>query len=242
MSETAGYEVVSREIGPMKNRQHVVVDRATGEAAVVDPAWDADALIAMAEEAGGQVAQVWLTHSHGDHVNALDALLGKRPVPVILSGDEADFWGGAPADARRVTDGATLRLGETPVSVIATPGHTPGGICFRLAEDLIAGDTLFVYGCGRCDLGGSDPRRMFSSLRRLREELPDGMVVHPGHDYGVQPTATMAEQRAGNPFLHFDDEDAFVDYRLNRHSRHRSQPFAPVSRDELARFLQCDDF
>lgn len=238
MSANSSYEVVSREIGPMKNRLHVVVDAATGQAAIVDPAWDADALIRMAEDAGGQVAQVWLTHSHGDHVNALEPLLAKRPVPVFISPEEAEFWGGAPGDARRVRDGESFRLGESEVTVLATPGHTPGGVCYRLDADLIAGDTLFVYGCGRCDLGGSDPYRMFRSLARLKDEVPDPVVIHPGHDYGIEPTSTMGEQRAGNPFLHFDDPEAFVEYRTRLHSRHRSQPFGPVSREALMRFLE----
>ncbi len=114
-----------------------------------------------------------------------------------------------------------------------TPGHSPGGCCYRLGNDLFTGDTLFVYGCGRCDLAGSDPGSMFRSLRKLAERIADPVIVHPGHRYAAAASTTMAEQRRGNPFLHFDDEDAFVAFRAE-HNRHRLPPYGPVPRGQPA--------
>jgi len=90
-------------------------------------------------------------------------------------------------------------------------------------------DTLFIYGCGRCDLAGSDPAAMFHSLRMLSEEIPDEVSIHPGHHYALQPSTNMAEQRRANPFLHLDAEAAFIAFRAE-HNRHRLPPYRPIPR------------
>ena len=220
------YVIEQFSIGPMDNFGYVIVDRASGEAAVVDPAWDADAYRARAESHGARITQVLLTHSHGDHVNALDAF---AELPIRVSRAEAEFWSEVPDGAIRIGDGETSSVGETTLTWLVTPGHTPGSACLLLERDLIAADTLFVYGCGRCDLPGSDPRAMHASLERLKSAVSGDVVTHPGHDYGVAPTITMAEQTEGNPFLMFDDADAFVRYRMEDHGELRSQPFGPES-------------
>lgn len=90
---------------------------------------------------------------------------------------------------------------------------------------MLTGDTLFVFGCGRCDLRGGDPELMYQSLRRLGERLPDATLIRPGHNYGITPTSTLLEQLAGNPFLHFDDKADFVHYRMHLHDR--EEPYRP---------------
>jgi glyoxylase-like metal-dependent hydrolase (beta-lactamase superfamily II) len=102
-----------------------------------------------------------------------------------------------------------------------------------VGETLIAGDTLFVFGCGRCDLKGGDPEAMYSTLKRLSSELSATTLLYPGHDYSVKPTSTLGEQLTGNPFLHFDDVHRFVRYRQQVHDRIRQEPYAPVSREEV---------
>ena len=223
----APYRIEQFRIGPMDNFGYLVVDVASGTAATVDPAWDADEIRRRADELGARVVEVWLTHSHADHVNALDGFDG---LPVHVSRAEADFWSDAPAAIASATlhdDGDVVTLGDTEVTWRITPGHTPGSACLVLAHDVLSADTLFVYGCGRCDLPGSDPRAMFESLNRLSALLPDELAVRPGHDYGSAPVSTIAEQKAGNPFLMFDDVDDFVRYRMEDHGKLRSQPYGP---------------
>ncbi len=96
---------------------------------------------------------------------------------------------------------------------------------------MITGDTLFVFGCGRCDLKGGDPNQMYDTLSHLIADLPADTLIHPGHNYAVHQTSTVAEQAEGNPFLHFTDVDAFVHYRMHLHDRIRDTPYAPVKRD-----------
>ena len=83
---------------------------------------------------------------------------------------------------------------------------------------------MFVWGCGRCDLAGGDPEQMYNTLRKLAS-LPDSTLTLPGHNYSDQCTATMEEQRQGNPFLHFHDQGKFVDYRMHQHDKIRHSPY-----------------
>ena len=83
----------------------------------------------------------------------------------------------------------------------------------------------FVFGCRRCDLNGGDPEVMFNTLRHLKETLSGSTVIHPGHNYAVTPTATMEYQIEGNPFMHFDKRQDFVEFRQHVHSRIRSTPY-----------------
>jgi len=220
----SGYRIDSFRIGPMDNFGYLLVDTATGTAATVDPAWDAGIIRERAEALGVRITTVLLTHSHHDHVSALDAFLD---LPVHISAAEAAFWPDTPEHATRHEDGDTVMIGETSLTWRLSPGHSPGSSCLVLAHDVLSADTLFVYGCGRCDLDGSDPHVMFASLERLKTLLDPALTIHPGHDYGVAATSTMAEQLAGNPFLMFDDAEAFVRYRMHDHGTLRSQPYGP---------------
>jgi glyoxylase-like metal-dependent hydrolase (beta-lactamase superfamily II) len=93
--------------------------------------------------------------------------------------------------------GDVVRVGDVEIELVHTPGHTPGSQCYLVRERLVAGDTLFVSGCGRVDLPGGDPGQMQQSLRTLAK-LDDRVILHPGHNYGATPTSTMAEQRRSN--------------------------------------------
>ena len=116
--------------------------------------------------------------------------------------------------------------------------HTPGSACYRIGNDLITGDTLFVFGCGRCDLHGGNPEQMFSTLKRFKSDLPNDIVIHPGHNYAVKTSSTMQEEVAGNPFMHFTEVDKFVRYRMKVHDQVRNSPYAAQS--EQAMHKQID--
>jgi glyoxylase-like metal-dependent hydrolase (beta-lactamase superfamily II) len=219
----------------MENLVYLVHDHATGRAAVVDPAWEVEALIALARERDARITDVLLTHSHHDHVNGLEELLRAYDARVHLLKAEAGFWGYYQDLPTLHHGGDVISLGETPIGVLHTPGHTPGSACYQVGESLITGDTLFVFGCGRCDLRGGDPEAMYATLKRLSAGLPEETVLRPGHNYSLTPTSTVREQIAGNPFLHFDDVHRFVAYRMRYHDRHRGEPYGPVAREAVDR-------
>ena len=225
---TSGYTIHTLELGPMENFVYLIHDHASGRGAVVDPAWEVDEVLELAKTHGITITDILLTHSHHDHINGIEAVLDASDAQLHLLKEEAKFWG---AELTRPTlhhGGDVLELGETSITILHTPGHTPGSACYTVDKDLITGDTLFVFGCGRCDLRGGDPEQMFHTLKRLAHTLPDDTVIRPGHHYSVDAASTLREQRAGNPFLHFHKPDDFVFYRMHYHDRHRDAPYGPV--------------
>jgi hydroxyacylglutathione hydrolase len=230
------YRIHRLQLGPAQNLIYLLHDLESGRGAVVDPAWEPERIVELAESQGIQITDILLTHSHYDHINGIERILEASPnAHVHLLKHEADFWSHSLARPSLHHGGDVLNLGKTEVSILHTPGHTPGSACYHLAtgDDLITGDTLFVFGCGRCDMSGGDPEQMFHSLRRLRSDLPTHTCIHPGHQYAEKITSTLAEQAEGNPFLHFEELQDFVHYRMHEHDRVRHTPYAPVSAESI---------
>ena len=228
MSQSAPFAIHARELGPMENFVYLIEDKASGRAAVVDPAWDVPAILALARQRDVRITDILLTHSHHDHINGIEDVLRAHDAQLHLLKAEARFWGSYLDVPTLHHGGDIITLGETEIEVLHTPGHTPGSACYRIADQLITGDTLFVFGCGRCDLRGGDPEQMFHTLRDLRQRLADNIIILPGHNYATKPTSTLGEQKDGNPFLHFEDLSRFVRYRMHYHDQHREEPYGPV--------------
>ncbi len=195
----------------MVNFVYLIGDRQTGEAVVIDPAYDIpgilDVLAADAMRCVGALA----THYHPDHVGGtmggfsiagVNELLAATSVPVHVQADEAPW-------VLRVTDlaetdlvehasGDTVMVGEIPIELIHTPGHTPGSQCFYVADRLVSGDTLFLEGCGRTDLPGGDPAALYDSLTTKLSKIPDHAVLFPGHLYSAEPSQSMEDTRKWN--------------------------------------------
>ena len=222
------YTIDAMELGPMENFVYLISDTKTGRAAVVDPAWDIPTVLARAQQRGVIITDILLTHSHHDHINGIEQVLAKFDAQLHMSKAEAQFWGKHLDLPTLHHGGDVIRLGSTEIQMMLTPGHTPGSACYHLGNDVITGDTMFVYGCGRCDLSGGDPNIMYATLTRMADELPPETCILPGHNYSVTPTSTMAEQVVGNPFLHFDDQAEFVEYRMHIHDKTRDAPYHPV--------------
>jgi glyoxylase-like metal-dependent hydrolase (beta-lactamase superfamily II) len=188
----------------MVNFSYLIGDRAGRQALLVDPAYGVDELLDIAAADGMTVAGVLVTHHHPDHVGGsmmgyqiegLAELLARQAMPVHAHRQEAALvakvTGLAAADVVGHDSGDRVTVGAVEVELLHTPGHTPGSQCFLVDGMLVAGDTLFLEGCGRTDLPGSDPEAMYESLQRLAS-LPDSTVVYPGHRYSVPSTATLA--------------------------------------------------
>ncbi|MFQ5700740.1 MAG: MBL fold metallo-hydrolase [Acidobacteriota bacterium] len=199
----------------MVNFVYLVGDRAKRECLVVDPAWDIDGILAAAEREGMRIVGVLATHYHPDHiggdlfghpVQGLVELKERLDLPVHVHRAEIEgvrvMTGLAANDLAAHEGGDTVTVGEVPVMLVHTPGHTPGSQCFLVAGDaLVSGDTLFVQGCGRVDLPGGDTDQMYLTLTQRLSKLPDDILLMPGHDYGDAPTSTMGEQRRTNACL-----------------------------------------
>ncbi len=200
-------------LGPMDNFVYIISDPYTQYAAIVDPSWDAGSILKFLQIQALTLTDILLTHSHYDHCNALQPVIHSIPKARIhISRAEAEFWGNAPAQCILHEEGDVIPVGILKVTVLHTPGHTPGSVCYQMDNYLFTGDTLFINGCGRCDLEGGDPQQMHASLQRLAR-LPPDLFVCAGHDYGPQPMTTLAEQVATNPFLKISQLNDFIKYR-----------------------------
>jgi len=217
------FRIDSIELGPMENLIYLITDKASQRCAVVDPAWEPQKLIQMAQNNQATISDILLTHSHHDHINGVDAILDKYDSQLHLLKAEADFWQNKSHQLNLCYGGDEIQLGKTTIQILYTPGHTPGSACYKIADYLITGDTLFVWGCGHCRLGG-DPEILYDTLTKLAQ-LPQQIMTLPGHNYADKTTATMAEQCQGNPFLHFHKKADFVDYRTNIHDEIRQYPY-----------------
>ncbi len=238
------YSIHSMELGPMENFVYLIHDHASNTAAIVDPAWEIDEMLDFADSKNIKITDILLTHSHHDHINGLQQTLEHSDANVHLLKPEAKFWGAAlqqtTVSKPVLHHGAEqIKVGDSLINILHTPGHTPGSACYQIGNDLIAGDTLFVFGCGRCDLAGGDPEQMYQTLKKMKAELPASTVLHPGHNYAPQaPTSTMEAQCQGNPFLHFDEAADFVRYRMHIHDKIRNTPYDAVSKEDACKSIR----
>lgn len=225
-------------LGTMDNLIHIVVDNDSTKAMVVDPAWDAPVILETISQLGCQPAGILLTHSHYDHLSAVNEILAVSPVPVYLTQREFRLGLARIKTPSYVSDGDILTLGRTRIEVLETPGHTLGSACYWVnSRKLITGDTLFIDGCGRCNFLESNVSSMFESLQRLKR-LPDEVVIYPGHHYGQQKYDTLGNQKKTNPYLLINDQDFFIQFRMHLQAQYRSIPFIPSSPGEMQQIYQ----
>ena len=205
-------------VGPMENFVYLIGSKSTREVAIIDPAWDINGLLGHIQERDLKLSAVLVTHYHPDHVGGMGGhsieglaeLLEKESVKTYVNKLEADglkkVTGLSDIDMNEVDSGDHLKIGNNDIEFLHTPGHTPGSQCFKVNNNLISGDTLFVQGCGRVDLPGSNSEDMFHSLRKL-SKLPDETIIYPGHNYGPIESETLEKVKEINSYLRIEELD-----------------------------------
>ena len=198
-------KIIHMVLGELETNCYILIDEETNEAAVIDPADEAETIRDAVEGAGATLRYILLTHGHRDHTLAAPALHALYPDAAVyihesdkgavgiyrypmeeLIGGDLKFYG----------EGDTLPLGSLTVEVLHTPGHTGGSVCLKCENALFTGDTLFAGSMGRIDLPGAQPEKMMGSLARLAR-LPGDFDVYPGH----MQTTTMARERQYNLYI-----------------------------------------
>ena len=209
------------ELGQMANYVYLIGSARTKEVAVVDPAWEIDRIVQLAQADDMKITHILVTHTHPDHVGGklfgleiegIAELLEKVDARVVINKAEADHLTPlSGSNIVRAENGHTLNLGDVTITLIHTPGHTPGSQCFLVQDRLVSGDTLFIGSCGRVDLPGSNPEQMYDSLANRLMKLDDKTVVLPGHNYaGGRTSTTIGEERQHNPYVQFSSVSQFL--------------------------------
>ena len=198
-------KVNSLVLGPLQTNCYVVHEENSTSCVVVDPAHAPEKILEFTAARGLTIEAILLTHGHFDHVGAVERIVGTTgcalwmcksdwsqfPNPVIYPIANCDF-----CEVNFCEDGETIRSGGLTFQVIATPGHTPGSVCYRCGGVIFSGDTLFAGGCGRTDLPGGNPGQLMHSLGRLAAMEAD-LTVYPGHG----ESTTLAAEKQYNPYM-----------------------------------------
>jgi hydroxyacylglutathione hydrolase len=195
----------------MVNFVYLIGDRDSGDAVVVDPAYRVSELVDLLTADGMRLSGVLATHYHPDHIGGdmmgitiqgVRDILATAPVKVHVQKDEAEWvkrvTGLSDTDLAVHESGDVVPIGDIGVTLIHTPGHTPGSQCFLVEGRLVSGDTLFLDGCGRTDLPGGDPLALYESLTQRLAKVPDSTLLFPGHLYSAAGVATMGATRKNN--------------------------------------------
>ena len=199
ISSIPGIDTIQGDINGYAVNGYIVHD--SGEALLVDTAYNAPAMISWLESHRVQLTGICLTHGHADHAEGIQQLLARWPVPVYLGAEDVSLLRWKPSEDRLIAprDGRAISVGRLSVQCLTTPGHTPGGICYRVDTEsqrvCFVGDTLFAGSIGR-----SNPSTLYQthlgSVRTHVLGLPPEYRLLPGHG----PATTVREELDHNPF------------------------------------------
>ncbi|GAB4485730.1 MAG: MBL fold metallo-hydrolase [Anaerolineales bacterium] len=207
-------EIVSFTLGPVQTNAYLIADPETKEAAVIDPSWDGQIILADAQARGWRIGHLWYTHAHFDHIGGAAAIADAlNPLPLVaLHPADHVLWragGGGrmfgfridpgPEPSIDFTHGQTLKLGSNTFEVRHAPGHTPGHVILycAVARVCFCGDLIFAGGVGRTDLPGGRWESLVHSIRTQVYTLPDDTRLLSGHG----PQTTVGEEKVSNPFV-----------------------------------------
>jgi len=194
----------------MRNFSYLIGDPQSRRCVVVDPAYAPNDLTQIAADDGYEIDAVLITHYHADHCGGrmmgmnlpgIAEVLDEMNVPIVINRQELEWvmkTTGLGKESFRLVDGGDkVQIGDVSVTMLHTPGHTPGSQCFLVRGRLVSGDTLFLDGCGRTDLPGGNPEELYRSLSSLAA-LPNDTDLYPGHDYSHRPHALLDDVKQHN--------------------------------------------
>lgn len=202
------------EVGRFAIFAYLIGDEEAKAGLVIDPADDIDYLLSEAKSYGLEIKYIVNTHGHVDHIMGNEEMAKRTKAKIVIHEKDAerltrtpdtllDMFGATPSPPADllVRQGDLLQVGKIGITVLHTPGHSPGGISLLLDGMVFTGDTLFVGSVGRTDFPGSSFEELERSIREKLYVLPGNTVVFPGHNYGPTPTSTIQHERRNNPFV-----------------------------------------
>lgn len=203
---------VSRQM--MKNNNYLIVDPASHQAVLVDPAWEIQTIQSALASTQSILSGILITHSHFDHINLAKPLADFYNCPIWMSEQEIEASGFAARQLIAI-DETPWYLGDMRIQPILTPGHTAGCVCYLIGDNLFTGDVLFAEGCGICN-DTEAAYEMFESLELLKSRLKPHTHIFPGHTYLRPPGQRFSDVLSHNMYLHFGDKHSFASFRLRK--------------------------
>ncbi|MFH2035867.1 MAG: MBL fold metallo-hydrolase [Candidatus Zixiibacteriota bacterium] len=198
-------------VSPFETNCYLVAQGVEQDCVIIDPGDEDEKIIRYMEKGKLIPSAILLTHGHGDHIGAVEPLKAKYNLPLYIGkGDEPllaspsanmsaifGFNIECPPADHLVSDSDVIRIKNMEFVVFATPGHSPGGVCYYIGNRLFCGDTLFNGSIGRTDLPGGNYSQLINSIQKSILSLPDDIICYPGHG----PATTVGEERRSNPFI-----------------------------------------
>lgn len=193
-------KVYTLTLGMYQTNTYIIHDEASKTCCVIDPGYQADTILDEVDALGLTVKAILLTHGHFDHVGAVKDIAAETDCRVFICPEDLRLPHAFTAGPIYYTDtydeGTRLHLSGLDISVLHTPGHTPGSVCLICGNAMFSGDTLFAGSCGRTDLPGGNPGQLMHSLGRLAAMEAD-LTVYPGHG----ESTTLAAEKQYNPYM-----------------------------------------
>jgi len=209
-------EIIRRVSGPFNLNTYMLVCKNTREVIIIDPGGETESLIALMRGKNLTPLRILNTHGHADQIFSFLSFKTEFPVPSCIHWDDDDFFKDPdvrektrravglpppyPADIK-LAHGDEIRFGEILLTVIHTPGHTPGSVCFLCEGHLFTGDAIFVGEAGRTDLPGGNLTQLVESIKTRIMPLDKKTIIHPGHHQGEEFESTLEKEMKENIYI-----------------------------------------
>ncbi len=193
------------EVGNMQNFTYILEDEDTGEAIILDPSWNLDEIQQIITRKALTVKFIVNTHHHFDHTLGNEAI-SKDTGAKIIQHESSTL-----THDISVSDGHSIKFGNSELKVLHTPGHSKDSICLVGDGKIFTGDTLFVGNCGRVDLPGGSAKELYHSLLDILTKLDDDLILYSGHNYGSTPSSTIGNEKQTNFVMQKRTEEEFVE-------------------------------
>lgn len=214
-------EVLRMQVREMINYTYVLIDEEEREAFIIDPSWELDKITNVITKYDLNVKGILLTHYHYDHVNLVDKLVELYGCKAFISLDEINYYNFKCSYMEPLFDTGEISLGNHEILCIETPGHSKGSMCFMIDNKIFTGDTLFMEGCGLCDMKGGSADDMFESLVKLKKLVNNDTEIYPGHAFLLPIGKRYEEVYDSNLYLQLTNKEKFVEFRMRKN---RNQP------------------
>lgn len=204
------YSIERFSVGHVNNYMYFITNIETKEGFLIDPAWEIKRIIQNIEKNRTALKGILLTHSHQDHTNLADIISRRYDCPVYMSKKEIEYYNFECSNLVAIDDMEIITIAGLECTCILTPGHTAGGMCYKIDDSLFTGDTVFIRSCGFCNCKGSNPDEMYESIKKIKDFAENGVQIYPGH-YFKDDFEYEKDYLKRNIYFHIQKKEVFLE-------------------------------